>query len=420
MATSNTIRFQDDTQATPVDIVLRAIKAADGSYTLELGQTFFSAGAGAGDAQSIYNATTAQLLGVSRGTAASPDTSINPLLKATRLITIAESAIGGDGAEQLASIVGISVGAAACEVQPVGVFGGAKTSSTAGAPGNDACGLYGVGQALSGATGVGIGGFFSGRRESDSGKLTGVEVVAANFGTSDVPYSSTGYSGAHGIWMNANGNADSAAGLTISNAFGRQFDVGIAFTAQVTGGKTGGVKTTTIRDDGNATNSIIVDGTHTIGLAIDSGAGYGVLGALARLSSTALFEVVAPTSGGLDPLVQFGQATNAQSYSVVLRNGSAVSRWFVSGASNAFVTGTIAGDAGVAVPSGFAYFIGRAGPGASIVTARNNAGASELGFFAATTAAKQTVTGSRGGNAALASLLTALAAYGLVTDSTSA
>lgn len=42
-----------------------------------------------------------------------------------------------------------------------------------------------------------------------------------------------------------------------------------------------------------------------------------------------------------------------------------------------------------------------------------------IGFFAATPAAKQTVSGSRGGNAALASLLTALATYGLITDSSS-
>lgn len=43
----------------------------------------------------------------------------------------------------------------------------------------------------------------------------------------------------------------------------------------------------------------------------------------------------------------------------------------------------------------------------------------DLGFFAGTPAAKQTVTGSKGANAALANLLTALAAYGLLTDSTS-
>ena len=42
-----------------------------------------------------------------------------------------------------------------------------------------------------------------------------------------------------------------------------------------------------------------------------------------------------------------------------------------------------------------------------------------IGFFGATPAAKPTVTGSRGGNAALASLLTALATLGLITDSSS-
>lgn len=41
-----------------------------------------------------------------------------------------------------------------------------------------------------------------------------------------------------------------------------------------------------------------------------------------------------------------------------------------------------------------------------------------LGFYGAAAMAKPTVTGSRGGNAALASLLTALASLGLITDST--
>lgn len=47
----------------------------------------------------------------------------------------------------------------------------------------------------------------------------------------------------------------------------------------------------------------------------------------------------------------------------------------------------------------------------------NNTG---LGFFGGTPVAKPSVTGSRGGNAALASLLTQLAALGLITDSSSA
>lgn len=43
-----------------------------------------------------------------------------------------------------------------------------------------------------------------------------------------------------------------------------------------------------------------------------------------------------------------------------------------------------------------------------------------IGFFATAPVAKQSITGSRGGNAALADLLTKLAATGLITDSTSA
>jgi hypothetical protein len=43
-----------------------------------------------------------------------------------------------------------------------------------------------------------------------------------------------------------------------------------------------------------------------------------------------------------------------------------------------------------------------------------------LGFYGSSAVAKQTITGSRGGNAALADLLTKLATLGLITDSTSA
>jgi hypothetical protein len=43
----------------------------------------------------------------------------------------------------------------------------------------------------------------------------------------------------------------------------------------------------------------------------------------------------------------------------------------------------------------------------------------KVGFYGATPTTKPTVTGSRGGNAALASLLTALAAQGLIVDGSS-
>ena len=43
-----------------------------------------------------------------------------------------------------------------------------------------------------------------------------------------------------------------------------------------------------------------------------------------------------------------------------------------------------------------------------------------VGFFGASPSSKPAVTGSRGGNAALASLITALATLGLITDNTTA
>lgn len=51
-------------------------------------------------------------------------------------------------------------------------------------------------------------------------------------------------------------------------------------------------------------------------------------------------------------------------------------------------------------------------------TNRIEADGTGLGFFAATPVAKPTVTGAKGGNAALTSLLTQLASLGLITDST--
>lgn len=53
-------------------------------------------------------------------------------------------------------------------------------------------------------------------------------------------------------------------------------------------------------------------------------------------------------------------------------------------------------------------------------TSRIKVDSTGTGFFAAAPVAKPTVTGSRGGNAALASLLTALANLGLITDSSTA
>ena len=88
---------------------------------------------------------------------------------------------------------------------------------------------------------------------------------------------------------------------------------------------------------------------------------------------------------------------------------------FTAASPDNIITGTATGDSGIAILAvGKGFHLG--GTVSVIEVTQGNA----LGFFnAATPATKQTVTGSRGANAALASLLTALATYGLVTDSSS-
>lgn len=58
--------------------------------------------------------------------------------------------------------------------------------------------------------------------------------------------------------------------------------------------------------------------------------------------------------------------------------------------------------------------------GANQIIFATSGGAAALGFWGAAAVIRQTATGSRGGNAALASLLTALATAGLIIDDTSA
>lgn len=60
----------------------------------------------------------------------------------------------------------------------------------------------------------------------------------------------------------------------------------------------------------------------------------------------------------------------------------------------------------------------RGGAGLTFLRGGDNAGVTYLGFHDGGAQPKQAITGSRGGNAALASLLTKLALIGLVTDST--
>jgi len=123
--------------------------------------------------------------------------------------------------------------------------------------------------------------------------------------------------------------------------------------------------------------------------------------------------------------------TGGAGASVTLAGGTGGAGSTTNGAGGAITIsgGAVGGGAGTGGSSGsVAIKAGNPGTGSGgSVQIQNSSGLARIqvndigiGFFGGTTTAKPTVTGSRGGNAALASLLTALATLGLLTDSTTA
>jgi hypothetical protein len=235
---------------------------------------------GFGDLQQIYTSTDGQILDIRKGSTAIPDTVTEPIVKAQRYIDILSSAITGDGGEQMASIYGISAGTTTNEAQPVGVYGGAVSQySSSGAGKGDACGVYGAARFTGSGVGTAIGAFFTGRRDTSTGRATAAEFTTQNYSGVDSTYTPSGYSSGIGLWINALGNADSGVGISFGNPFGQQFEVGIGFSDQVVGGKTGAVSGTTFYDSGSSTTSLFIQGTHTTALGIGATAGNVVIGA---------------------------------------------------------------------------------------------------------------------------------------------
>lgn len=279
------------------------------SFTSALEQSFLST---SGDAQSIYSvSTTGQFIDLRKGTSASPDTAAHPLIKATRTVNIPKPGVSDRG-EEMAAIYGLSVGTTSNQAQTVGVYGGARSDYRV-APTNvegDACGLYGVARTADYGTAIGI--FATGRRDGANGKGTAAEFAVQNYGAA-ATWNTTGYSQATGVWLACLGDYDSAVGFNIGNPFGKQFEVGLGFTAQVAGGKTGGVSGYSIRDAGNATYSIKIEGTHTTALAIGATAGNLTIGQDGPASSGAKC-FIKSTTDAMTPLIVRGNSATQSAH----------------------------------------------------------------------------------------------------------
>lgn len=180
--------------------------------------------------------------------------------------------------------------------------------------------------------------------------------------------------------------------------------------------------------------NLYANGDMTLGGAYNEDA-LRILGRAGVVASR--FEMQAATAGFRPALRARGEANAGMAFDVAgtgdyLFTGGSFARslfritgnvaadtWAIFDANAGFTAFGAAGSA-----NGDIRIVGR---GTGSVDLRDGAGASKvrinstgIGFFGAAPSAKPTITGSRGGNAALASLITHLAALGLITDSTSA
>jgi hypothetical protein len=231
---------------------------------------------GSGDNPTWVSPSVGHLAMLLEGTVAAPVTTFGPTLKVARTVDVPGNVSGGDQSDRSAAIHAQAEGVGNCGVQPIALFGFARNTSTApnvGSSRPDACAVYGVASIEGNGIGYAGGGFFVGSRQGTDPAATavGAEIHVGNAGTtSDHTYNPLGAQKTAGIWMNSVGTARAAAGIVLGNGGGRQFDVGLAFSGQALGGFTGGIASSSLRDDSSSLTSLDIRGTHTTGLDLSN------------------------------------------------------------------------------------------------------------------------------------------------------
>jgi hypothetical protein len=333
------------------------------------------------------------------GTAGSPVTAVGPTIRVSKLDATTQASldavpgvgVGAQTIDHTAAIVGAIRGTAASQLQVTGLAGVAHNNGTSGHP--DACAVLGhAWQDTAGAIGVAIGAYFAARVEaaaSSSAGLTGIEIQAQNATGSDHSNSSTGAGVSRGLLISAGGSSfnRAACGIKFHHPTSwAKFDVGI----HIASNDGGSILTTFIQDDGTSTNSILINGTHTVGIGVAAGAGIVAVGRTSTLGFSELFNVYVNGTG--NPIAVFSGQGASDSISVMNRNGSGSSRWFTAGAANQYVTGTVAGDSGFMLgTAGNSFHIGGTGQTAVLTIQHPSpAAAGKLSFFGNAAVSKRT------------------------------
>lgn len=355
------------------------------------------------------------------GGASSPVTAVGPTLKINRTEAITEATMeavttpGGDGADSVAGVQVMVKGTAASETQTVaGYFSATNASnheSKGANPQPDAAAIYAMGRVIGGSSpnATAIGAVVVGRRESGAvADLSGMELHSHNR-AAEGSYASAGHSDTTGLWLTAAGTADSGCGISIGNPDSIKFKVGIGIPNQ----NGGAVADSSFRDDGKAKRSIDIRGEHeTAAMSVEANAGSVVIGAKELSTTTTQKLELNGGSTNRNPILRIQSNANT-THTILFNNTTSNLTIGQVGSANAQIEGSVAGDGVIVVGNSNQLLIGR-----SAVAADLRVGGG-IGFFGTAPKSKPTVTGAKGGNAALESLVSKLAELGLITNSTS-
>ncbi len=177
----------------------------------------------------------------------------------------------------------------------------------------------------------------------------------------------------------------------LGNGFGRQFDVGIHFNAQVNGGFTGPTLTNDIRSDSTSATAIAINGTHaTAAIAIGASSGKVIIGGTTGLSAPSRLEVLNAT--GADPIAYFG--TSAGICNIGIQTAGGYASIGVMNGPDQGVVGSVAGD--MVLRSGTSGKAVLMGGTTSVLEVTN---ANTIGFFNATPVSQRTGWGDPTGTA---------------------
>lgn len=119
-------------------------------------------------------------------------------------------------------------------------------------------------------------------------------------------------------------------------------------------------------------------------IAIASGSGQLLVGAVASLDAAAILQVIGPAAS-TSPLVFFGNTAGSFSYQVKLRNSVGQHNWAVAGGAGNYLTGTAAGDAVLTTTTAGKML--HLGGTTKVVTVTTD---NKLGFFAVAPVVQQT------------------------------